>query len=266
MECGKYRGVRLLEHGMKVYEYVLEKRMRDMVAFDDYKFCHGRSIAEAMFILRMLQEKYSQKNKKLYHAFMDLEKAFDQVPRKVIEWALRKKWIPERMVETVMALYVNSRTRVKAMAGISEEFNNIFLGVHRVLVLSPLLVDIVMDELMFADELTLTEESELEVMGVFEAWKAAMELKGLKVNMEKVKGHLKELRHRGQSGRWSRGCCGKGVGVNSILKYRAVMGKSQIKSQVAKSNQFTPTFKSLNPYIKSNHIISNQIKSQNAYS
>jgi len=27
MECSKYRGVRLLEHGMKVYEYVLEKRM-----------------------------------------------------------------------------------------------------------------------------------------------------------------------------------------------------------------------------------------------
>jgi len=31
MECGKYRGVRLLEHGMKVYEYILEKKMRDMV-------------------------------------------------------------------------------------------------------------------------------------------------------------------------------------------------------------------------------------------
>jgi len=36
MECGKYRGVRLLEHGKKVYEYVLEKRMRDMVAIVNY--------------------------------------------------------------------------------------------------------------------------------------------------------------------------------------------------------------------------------------
>jgi len=32
MECSKYRGLRLLEHGMKVYEYVLEKRIQDMVA------------------------------------------------------------------------------------------------------------------------------------------------------------------------------------------------------------------------------------------
>jgi len=61
----------------------------------------------------MLQEKYSQKNKKLYRVFVDLEKAFDRVPRKVIEWAL-----PERMVEAVIALYVNSITIVKTMAEI----------------------------------------------------------------------------------------------------------------------------------------------------
>jgi len=38
---------------------------------------------------------------------------------------------------------------------------------------------------MFVNNLALTEESEMEVMGVFEEWKVAMELKGLKVNMEK---------------------------------------------------------------------------------
>jgi len=92
----------------------------------------------------MLQKKYSQKKRKLYHVFVDLEKAFDKVPKKVIEWALRRKGIPKIMVKAVMALYVNSRTRVKAMAGISEEFN-ILVGVHQASVLSPLL---------FIDELT----------------------------------------------------------------------------------------------------------------
>ena len=100
---------------MKVYEYLWEKRLRDMVDIGNYQFgfCQGRSTSGAMFLLRMLQEKYSQKEKKLYHVFVDLEKAFDRVPRKVIEWALRRKRIPERMVEAVMALYVESRTRVK---------------------------------------------------------------------------------------------------------------------------------------------------------
>jgi len=36
IECGKYRGVRPLEYRMKVYEYVLEKRMRDKVAIGNY--------------------------------------------------------------------------------------------------------------------------------------------------------------------------------------------------------------------------------------
>jgi len=48
----------------------------------------------------------------------------------VIESALRRKGIPERMVEAVMALYVNSRTRVKTLAGISEDFN-ILVGVYQ---------------------------------------------------------------------------------------------------------------------------------------
>ena len=31
MECGNYRVVRLLDHSMKVYEYVLEKRLRKIL-------------------------------------------------------------------------------------------------------------------------------------------------------------------------------------------------------------------------------------------
>jgi len=71
------------------------------------------------------------------------------------------------------------------MAGISEEFN-ILVGVHLGSVLSSLFCILVMDELtkeirkgvpwqlMFADDLALTQESEMEV---FEEWKVAMELK-----------------------------------------------------------------------------------------
>jgi len=35
-----------------------------------------------MFILRILQVKYSQKNKKLYHVFVYLEKEFDRAQGK----------------------------------------------------------------------------------------------------------------------------------------------------------------------------------------
>ena len=38
---------------------------------------------------------YLAANKRLYTAFVDLKKAFDRVPRKVIWWALRKLGVEE---------------------------------------------------------------------------------------------------------------------------------------------------------------------------
>ena len=45
----------------------------------------GKGTIDAVFILRRLQEEYLEKEKKLYTCFLDLEKAFDRVPRKVLE-------------------------------------------------------------------------------------------------------------------------------------------------------------------------------------
>jgi len=38
------------------------------------------------FIVRQMQEKFRGKGKILYFGFVDLEKAFDRVPREVIRW------------------------------------------------------------------------------------------------------------------------------------------------------------------------------------
>ena len=38
MNCGSYRGVKLLEHGSKIIERVLERRIRVIVDFDDAQF------------------------------------------------------------------------------------------------------------------------------------------------------------------------------------------------------------------------------------
>ena len=75
---------------------------------------------DAIFIARM-QEEY-QKNKKFYMCFVDMEKAFDRVPRKVMEWAKRKKGLSEVMVRAVMSLYDCTKTRVRVGSAHSEEF------------------------------------------------------------------------------------------------------------------------------------------------
>ena len=63
----------------------------------------------------------------------------------MIAWALRRKRITEGMVEAIMALYVETKSRVRTVAGTSEEFS-IEVGVHQGSVLSQLLFIIVMDE------------------------------------------------------------------------------------------------------------------------
>ena len=52
-----------------------------------------RGTIDAVFILRRMQEEYHAKGKKLYMYCVDLKKAFDRVPGKVLELALKKKEI-----------------------------------------------------------------------------------------------------------------------------------------------------------------------------
>ena len=77
---------------MKVLEHILNEIIREQVSIDEmqFGFMPGRGTIDTIFILRQLQEKFPNKKKNIYFAFVDLEKAFDQVPRKVLWWAMRK--------------------------------------------------------------------------------------------------------------------------------------------------------------------------------
>ena len=63
-------------------------------------------------------------------AFVDLEKAFDAVPRKVIWWAPRRLGVEEWIVLLVQGMYANARSRVCVGGGFSQEFE-VKVGVHQ---------------------------------------------------------------------------------------------------------------------------------------
>ena len=75
-EGKNYRGIKLLEHVMKIMEKMLDKRLCEVVEVDDMQFgLHpNRGTMDAIFVLRQLQEKSLKGQKKPYHAFGDLEK------------------------------------------------------------------------------------------------------------------------------------------------------------------------------------------------
>ena len=60
-----------------------------------FGFKPGKGITDAIFTMRQVQEKHQANKKKLYYAFVDLEKVFDRVSREVVRWAWRKLGVDE---------------------------------------------------------------------------------------------------------------------------------------------------------------------------
>ena len=103
-----------------------------------FGFMPGRGTTDALLVVQRMQEEYRDKKKKFYMCFVDIEKAFDRVPRKVMEWAMRKKGLPEVIVRAVMSLYHGAKTKVRVGSDLSQDFL-VQVGVHQGYVLSPLL-------------------------------------------------------------------------------------------------------------------------------
>ena len=124
LDRGNYRGLKLTEQAMKILERIVDGLIRQVVSIDEsqFGFVPGRGTTDAIFVVQQLQEKYLAVNKRLYMAFVDLEKAFDRVPRKVIWWALRKLGVDEWIVRLVQGMYANARSRVHVGEGFSKEF------------------------------------------------------------------------------------------------------------------------------------------------
>jgi hypothetical protein len=231
LECGSYRGIKLLEHVMKILERIIEDRVRKIVKIDDmqFGFMAGRGTTDAIFIVRQLQEKYLAKKKDLWMAFVDLEKAFDRVPREVLWWALRSLGVDEWIIGVIKAMYEDATTSVKINGRVSKEFK-VRVGVHQGSVLSPLLFIIVLEalsrnfkgglpmELLYADDLALIAETEELLVDKINRWKVGMEEKGMRVNMGKtVVMHCQSKAGQVEkSGKYPCGVCNTGVGSNSI--------------------------------------------------
>ena len=166
--CNTYTGVKPLEYAMKIVERVLERRIRELVNFGSmqFGFIPGRGTTDALFVVRRMQEEYRNKKKNLHMCFMNIEKAFHRVPRKVMEWAMKTKGLPEVIVRAVMSLYHGAKAKIRVGSELSQAFL-VQIGVHQGPVLSPLLfaiaVDVItenareglMNEISYADDLVL---------------------------------------------------------------------------------------------------------------
>ncbi|KAK3522998.1 hypothetical protein QTP86_010502 [Hemibagrus guttatus] len=197
--CSNYRGIKLMSHTMKVWERVVEARLRKVVEIceQQYGFMPRKSTTDAIFALRILMEKYRDGQRELHCVFVDLEKAYDRVPREELWYCMRKSGVAEKYVRVVQDMYERSRTVVRCAVGQTEEFN-VEVGLHQGSALSPFLFAIVMDQLseevrqespwtmMFADDIMICSESREQVEENLERWRFALERRGMKVSRSKT--------------------------------------------------------------------------------
>ncbi|EYB93809.1 hypothetical protein Y032_0178g644 [Ancylostoma ceylanicum] len=199
VNCVNYRGIKLIAHTMKIYERLLDTRLRDMVeiASDQFGFVQERSTIDAIFIARQVMEKYREKNKPCHLAFLDLEKAYDRLLRAELWEVMRERGIPEYMVRTVQVMYDGSTARVRTSHGITSKFD-ITVGVHQGSALSPFLFIMTLDTvvkhllegppftLLYADDVALIADSRAELQLKIQKWQSALADAGLKLNLRKT--------------------------------------------------------------------------------
>ncbi|KAK3555042.1 hypothetical protein QTP86_006366, partial [Hemibagrus guttatus] len=259
--CSNYRGIKLMSHAMKLWERVVEARLRKVVEIceQQYGFMPRKSTTDAIFALRILMEKYRDGQRELHCVFVDLEKAYDRVPREELWYCMRKSGVAEKYVRVVQDMYERSRTVVRCAVGQTEEFK-VEVGLHQGSALSPFLFAIVMDQLseevrqespwtmMFADDIVICSESREQVEENLERWRFALERRGMKVSRSKTEYMCVNEREGSGTVRLQ----GEEVKkLNMLAKYLDFSIKSQrFKPQLSQAATAGPLSKALNPYVK----------------
>ena len=123
---------------MKLWERVTEARIRKEVtiAEQQFGFMPGMSTIDAIFSLRMLLKKWSEGQKAVHCAFIDLEKAYDRVPREELWECLQLAETSECYVRVIKNMYDRARTTVRSAARLTKEFE-VGVGLHQGSALNP---------------------------------------------------------------------------------------------------------------------------------
>ena len=129
--------------------------------------------------------------------FIDLEKAYDRVPRQEVWRCMREKGVPDKYLMIVQDMYEGARTRVKSNVGLTDMIP-VGVGLHQGSSLSPYLFAMIMDVLargikdispwcmLYADDIVLCGTRSEVVEKKLEEWRRAMEDRGLKINRKKT--------------------------------------------------------------------------------
>ncbi|KAK3565554.1 hypothetical protein QTP86_011946 [Hemibagrus guttatus] len=115
--CSKYRGITLLSLPGKLYSRVLKRRIRPLVEpriqEEQCSFCPSRGTLDQLYTLHRVLEGLWEFAQPVHMCFLDLEKAFDRVPRGILWEVLWEYGVRGPLLRAVRSLYDWSRSLVR---------------------------------------------------------------------------------------------------------------------------------------------------------
>ena len=125
-KCTNYRRTSLISVPGKVYAKCLEKKCRKIVEpkLTDAQcgFRPGRSTMDQIFALQQIFEKSWEYAKEIDACFVDLEKAYDRIPRDKLWAVLLQYGIDGQLLNAIKSLYMQSEVCVRVNSATTKPF------------------------------------------------------------------------------------------------------------------------------------------------
>ncbi|KAK3525020.1 hypothetical protein QTP86_013357 [Hemibagrus guttatus] len=206
--CSNYRGITLLSLPGKVYSRVLERRVRPLVKpriqEEQCGFRPSRGTLDQLYTLHRVLEGSWEFAQPVHMCFVDLEKAFDRVPRGILWEVLWEYGVRGPLLRAVRSLYNRSRSLV-CIASCKSDLFPVHIGLRQGCPLSPVLFIVFMDRisrcsqglegvrfgdhrissLIFADDVVLLASSGLDLQHALGRFAAECEAAGMRVSTSK---------------------------------------------------------------------------------
>ena len=179
-------------------------------------FRAGRSCMDVLFTIKRLKEMSEEMQQELWMIFVDFTKAYDTIVRERMWMVMREMGAPEHFIAKVAALHEATHVKVRIGSLLGEEFRT-KLGLRQGCVLAPVLFNLYLDSIMrrvqqdlhgvsvkvnedgmpkreirvaesrFADDMTLCEGREEEIVRSFAAVREKAQEDNLMVSEKKTK-------------------------------------------------------------------------------
>ena len=116
-ELKNYRPIALADTSGKIFCAIVNERMQRCIrnerVFGEEQngFRYDRRAEDNIFVVNELIGRMKRDGKKVYLAFLDIEKAYDRVDRELLCQTLGKIGMSEKCVRLVRSMYVNTRAK-----------------------------------------------------------------------------------------------------------------------------------------------------------